>query len=160
MKKSVLYRLPEGVVAQLEMKSVDQIIRDKGLNPGGDAQRFHTQNVLRRIKRYMPFLTGMTYKVTVVQTNISRPEIVTDTPYAKYLFHGKVMIDPKINAAGFMTPEGWRSRKGSVKVRTERDLDFTKTKNPKAGPRWDRALSVAEGKIMAAELQRYMNRRK
>lgn len=160
MKKSVLYRLPEGVVAQLEMKSVDQIIRDKGLNPGGDAQRFHTQNVLRRIKRYMPFLTGMTYKVTVVQTNISRPEIVTDTPYAKYLFHGKVMIDPKINAAGFMTPEGWRSRRDSVKVRTNRDLDFTKTKNPKAGPRWDRALSVAEGKIMAAELQRYMNRRK
>ena len=160
MKKSVLYRLPEGVVAELKIKSVEQILRDKGLNPGGDAQRFHTQNVLRRIKRYMPFLTGMTYKVTVVQTNISRPEIVTDTPYAKYLFHGKVMIDQKINAAGFMNPEGWRCRKGSVKIRTDRDLDFTKTENPKAGARWDRALSIGEGKIMAAELQRYMNRRK
>ncbi len=157
--KTELYRLPDGTVAYLEMNSVNQIIKDKGLDPAGDVQRFHTANVLRRIKRYMPFLSGMTYKVTVAQTDISRPYIITDTPYAKYLFYGKVMIDPKINAAGFMTPEGWRSRKGSVKVLTSRDLQYNRTKNPNAGPRWDRALSAAEGKAMAADLQRYLNRR-
>ena len=69
---------------------------------------------------------------------------------------GKVMIDPKIGAAGFMTPEGWRSRKGSVKVLTSRNLVYTKTM---AGPRWDRALSAAEGKAMAADLQRYLARK-
>ena len=120
---------------------------------------FHTQNVLRRIKKYMPFRTGVTYKVTAAQTDIRKPQIVTDTPYAKYLFHGKVMIDPKINAAGFMTPEGWRSRKGSVKVRTSRNLVYNKTKNPMAGPRWDIAVSVHEGKAMAADLQRYIARK-
>lgn len=157
--KTELYRLPNSTVAYLEMNSVNQIIKDKGLDETGDAQRFHTANVLRRIKRYMPFLSGMTYKVTVAQTDISKPYIITDTPYAKYLFYGKVMIDPKINAAGFMTPEGWRSRRGSVKVLTNRDLQYNRTKNPNAGPRWDRALSAAEGKAMAADLQRYLNRR-
>lgn len=157
--KTELFRLPEGTIAYLEMNSVGQILKDKGLDANGDVQRFHTANVLRRIKRYMPFVSGMTYKVTVAQTDISRPHIITDTPYAKYLFYGKVMIDPKINAAGFMTPEGWRSRKGSVKVRTSRNLVYTRTKNPQAGPRWDRALSAAEGKAMAADLQRYIARK-
>jgi hypothetical protein len=157
--KTELYRLPDGTIAYLEMNSVGQILKDKGLNETGDAQRFHTANVLKRIKRYMPFRTGMTYKVTVAQTDIKKPEIVTNTPYAKYLFYGKVMVDPRTGAAGFMTPEGWRSRKGCKKVATNRDLQYTRSKNPKAGPHWDRTLSACEGKAMAADLQRYINRR-
>lgn len=157
--KTELFRLPDGTIAYLEMNPVHQILKDKGLDAGGDAQKSHTANVLRRIKRYMPFVSGMTYKVTVVQTDISRPFIITDTPFAKYLFYGKVMVDPKLRIAGFMTPEGWRSRKNVPKVRTNRDLQYNKTKNTNAGPRWDRALSAAEGKAMAADLQRYLNRR-
>lgn len=160
MKKTFLCRMPDGSEATLTMKEANEIIRDKGLAPGGDAQAFHTQNVLRRIKKYMPFLSGALYKITQIQTDIRKPEIVTDAPQAKYLFYGKVMIDPKINAAGFMTPEGWRSRKGSIKVLTGRDLEYTKTKNPAAGPRWDKALSAAEGAAMAADLQRYMKTRR
>lgn len=158
--KTELYRLPDGTIAYLEMNPVGQILKDKGLDAGGDVQKFHTANVLRRIKRYMPFVSGMTYKVTVAQTDINKPEIVTDTPYAKYLFYGLVMIDPKLGVAGFMTPEGWRSRKGSVKVRTGRNLVYNRTKNPQAGPRWDKALSAAEGKAMAADLQRYIARKR
>lgn len=158
-EKTELYRLPGGTVAYLEMNPVHKIIKDKGLDPGGDAQKFHTANVLKRIKRYMPYVSGMTYKVTVAQTDISKPYIITNTPYAKYLFYGKVMIDPKLGVAGFMTPEGWRSRKGCVKVLTDRDLQYNRTKNPNAGPRWDRALSAAEGRAMAADLQRFLNRR-
>lgn len=144
---------------KLQLPSAHKIIRSKGLAADGAVQAFHTQNVLRRIKKYMPFRTGATYKITVAQTDIRKPEIVTDTPYAKYLFHGKVMVDPKINAAGFMTPEGWRSRKGCVKVRTDRDLNYFRGKNPQAGPRWDRAVSINEGRAMAADLQRYIDRR-
>ena len=157
--KSVILRNPDGTVVTLEMKTVNQLIKDKGLDKAGDVQSFHTQNVLRRIKKFMPFRTGVTYKVTVAQTDIRKPEIVTDTPYAKYLFHGKVMIDPAINAAGFMTPEGWRSRKGCVKVLTNRNLEYFDGKNRQAGARWDRALSTNEGEAMAADLQRFINRR-
>ena len=157
--KAELFRLSDGTIAYLEMNSINQIIRNKGLHEAGDVQQFHTANVLRRIPRYMPYRSGMTIKVTITQTNIRKPEIVTDTPYAQMLFRGKVMVDPKTNAAGFLTPVGWRSRKGCVKVRTDRNLKYHKGKNRRAGPRWDRALSAAEGPAMRADLQRYINRR-
>lgn len=159
MSKKRLFRLPDGTVAYLEMNSVAKILQDKGLNETGDAQQFHTANVLRRITKYMPFLSGMLIKITIAQTNIQRPEIITDAPEGQYLFRGKVMVDPKTGAAGFMTPEGWRSRKGCTKVRTNRDLNYTKTKNRRAGPRWDIAVSQNEGKAMAADLQRYIDRK-
>lgn len=158
-RKTLLVRLPDGTTATLEMKAVNEIIRAKGVDKAGDVQQFHTANVLRRIKRYMPFVTGATYKITAVQTVISKPEIVTDTPYVQYLFRGKKMVDPRTGASGFLTPEGWRSRKGCVKVLTNEPLNYNRSKNPAAGPRWDRTLSAAEGKAMAADLQRYINRR-
>lgn len=160
MSRKRLFRLPSGTVAYLEMNSVAQILRDKGLNDTGDVQQFHTANVLRRIVKYMPYLSGMLIKVTIAQTNIQRPEIVTDAPEAQYLFRGKVMVDPKTGAADFMTPEGWRSRRGCVKVRTNRNLKYTKTKNRRAGPRWDVAVSTQEGKAMAADVQRYIDRKR
>lgn len=159
MSRKRIFRLPSGIAAYLEMKSVPQIIRDKGLHEAGDAQKFHTANVLRRIIKYMPYLSGMLIKLTIAQTVINKPEIVTDAPEGQYLFRGKVMEDPKIKAAGFMTPEGWRSRRGCTKVRTNRSLQYTKTKNKNAGPRWDIAVSTREGKAMAAEMQRYITYR-
>jgi hypothetical protein len=145
---------------KLQLPTAAQLIRAKGLAHDGDVQRFHTQNVLKRIKRYMPYVSGATYKITVAQTDINKPEIVTNTPYARYIFLSKKMIDPKINASGFLTPEGWRSRRGSVKVLTAENLKYNKTKNPAAGPRWDRALVAAEGKALVADLQSYIDRRK
>ena len=127
---------------KLVMHPVSQIIRDKGMNASGDVQAFHTQNVLRRIQKYMPYRTGATIKLTIAQTDIHKPEIVTDVPYARYLFYGYAM-DGK-----------------APKRVTDRPLNYTKTKNPNAGPRWDRALSAAEGKAMAADLQRYINRKR
>ena len=48
--------------AKVTINPVSQILRDHGLNPGGHVQRFHTSNVLRRIKRYMPYRGGMLIK--------------------------------------------------------------------------------------------------
>lgn len=127
--------------AKLKMNPVSQIIRDHGLNKSGDVQKFHTQNVSRRIQKYMPYRTGATIKLMIAQTDINKPEIVTDTPYAKYLFYGYAM-------------EG----KAPKRV-TDRPLNYTKTKNPQAGPRWDRALVAAEGNALAADLRRYIKRK-
>ena len=160
MKKTFLCRMSDGTTAELTMKDANQIIKDKGMAPGGDVQAFHTLNVLRRIKKYMPFVSGALYKITQIQTDIHKPYIVTDAPQAKYLFYGKKMIDPKNGVAGFMTPEGWRSRKGCVKVLTQIPLEYNKSKNPQAGARWDIAVSTNEGPAMAEDLQRFIDRRK
>lgn len=82
--KRKLYRLSGRTIAYLEMHSIEQIKKDKGLDPGGDVQIFHTQNVLHRILRYMPYDSGMTIKVTIAQTNVRRPFIITNTPYARF----------------------------------------------------------------------------
>lgn len=141
-KRQIVYRVPGGGEITLMMKDLNQLVKDKGLDKAGDVQAFHTQNVMRRIKKYMPYRSGATIKIAIAQTDIHKPQIVTDVPYGKYLFYGKAM-------------EGKAPKKA-----TDRDLVYTKTKHPLAGPRWDNALSAAEGPAMAADLQRYINRRK
>ena len=129
------------MIVRVDIKPVSQIIHDKGLSPTGDVQRFHTNNVIRRIQKYMPYRTGATIKMMIAQTDTSKPEIVLDVPYAKYLYYGKAM-------------EG-----RAPKRVTDRDLVYTKTKNPQAGPFWDRALVAAEMPAMQADLQAYVNRK-
>lgn len=161
MKEELLYRLPGGTVARLKMKSVGEILRDKGLSQTGDVQQFHTANVLRRITRYMPFRTGMTIKTTIVQTDINRPEIVTNTPYAKYLYYGKTMTNHKTGQqASFIPGVGYRHKKGAILKVSPKDIVYTKDKNRAAGPYWDRALMANEGQALAADLQRYIDRKK
>lgn len=126
---------------KLKINPTEQIVRDKGLAVGGDVQKFWTQNVLRRIQRYMPYRTGATIKIMIAQTDISKPEILLDVPYGKYLFYGKVMVGK------------------APKSVTNRDLNYTKTKNPKAGKRWDLALKAAEMPVMRRELQNYIDRK-
>lgn len=65
-------------------------------------------------------------------TDIRKPEIVTNTPYAGVLFYGK---------------------------RGGKPIHYTTTYNKQAGPRPDLRLSAEEGAAMAAELQRYINRK-
>ena len=125
----------------VNMKPVNQILKAKGLTPNGDVQRFHTRNVLHRIVKYMPYRTGATIGLTQAQTDISEPFIITDVPYGKYLYYGKVMVGR------------------APKVPIDRDLQYTKTKNPQAGPFWDRALVASEGAALQADLQRYVDRK-
>lgn len=150
MSKKKVWRA-KNVTAVLEMRSRKEIMQAKGVEPGGDVQTFHTQNVLRRILRYMPYESGMTIKITVAQTNVRRPLIITNTPSARFLFHGKLMVSD-------VTGSPW-ARKGETKHVVDTPLVYTHTKNPKAGPYWDKALSAAEGPAMAADLQRFIRRK-
>lgn len=135
----------------VKMNPTSQIVKRIGLDESGQVQRFWTSTVLRRIVRYMPYQTGMTIKVTVAQTDINKPLIVTDTPYAKFLYHGKLMVSD-------VTGSPW-ARKGETKHVVNTPLSYSKAKNPQAGPYWDRRLTAAEGKVMAKELQNYIDRR-
>ncbi len=123
------------------MNPIQRIIHSKGLAPGGAVQQFHTANVLRRMVKYMPYRTGATIQLTLAQSPVHKTCIVTDVPYGKYLYYGKVMAGR------------------APKNVTEKDLEYAKTKNPKAGPYWDRRLMAAEGAAISADLQRFIRRR-
>lgn len=144
---------------KVDMAPVSQIMKRLGVTPGGDVQRFHTANVRRRIQKYMPYRSGATIKLMIVQSPAEEPFIHVDAPYARMLYYGKVMVDPKTHAAGFLTANGWRSRKGVKKVVSNRDIQYDKTRNPQAGPFWDRRLMAAEGDAMGQDLQNYVNRK-
>lgn len=145
---------------KMSLPSAKKLIQAKGLDKDGAVQMFHTQNVLRRIKRYMPFLTGATYKITVAQTDIRKPEIVTDVSYGQYLYCGKVMVNSKTGKGPALIPGvGYRYKKGTSLRETDRGLRYTHTKNPDAGPDWDKILVAREGQAMTADLQRFIERR-
>lgn len=144
---------------RMDMKPVKQIMARLGIDAKGDVQRFHTANVLRRIQKYMPYRTGATIHLMIIQSPVNKPFIHVNAPYARMRYHGKVMVDPKTGAAGFLTSNGWRSRRGVDKVASGRDIQYDRSKNPRAGPFWDRRLAAAEGAVLSAELQAYVRRR-
>jgi len=123
----------------VEMKPVNAIITRLGIGRGGDVQQFFTNTINRRIKKYMPFRSGVL--ATKLKHVSGSAEVTVLGPYARYQYYGKVM-------------EG-----RAPKRVTDRDLVYTKTKNPLAGPFWDRALMAAEGEQIVAEVQHYVNRK-
>ena len=144
---------------KVNMVPVQKILDGLGVTARGDVQRFHTANVRRRIQKYMPYRSGAAIQLMIVQSPVDDPFIHVDAPFARMLYHGKVMVDPKTKAAGFLTENGWRSRKNVKKVVSSRDIAYDKTKNPQAGPLWDRRLVAAEGAAMQQDLQNYVDRR-
>ena len=135
------------------MKPVNVITARLGVNKTGDVQMQVTRIVNQRITRYMPFRSG-------VKVLKSPTEIEVLGPYARVTYYGEVMVDPVTRAAGFQDADGqWKSRKGVPKVRSGRQMNYSQHKNPLAGPFWDRRLMATEGKQIAAEVQRYVNRK-
>lgn len=63
-------------------------------------------------------------------SDLPNGKLVWQTPYARFLYHGVVMIDPK-------TRSTW-AREGQSKIvkSPEKELSFDKSKNPKAGSHW------------------------
>ena len=130
------------ITGRIKVNPPQQIIKNHGLDRSGDVQRHHTANVIRRIQKYMPYRSGMLIKLMIVQSPVSEPFVRIEAPQARYLYYGKAM-------------EG-----KAPKVVTERNLRYTTTKNPQAGPYWDRRLMAAEKADMRADLQRYVDRRR
>lgn len=125
---------------KIDIPSAEQMIRRLGLHEQGEAQKFHTANINRRIGKYMPHLSGaLETKLKFIWSN-TKIEILG--PYAKYQYYEKVMVGK------------------APKVTTDKPLEYTKDFNPQAGPFWDRALVAAEGDVLVAELQEFINRRK
>lgn len=143
---------------KVEMKPVNTILTRLGVNKTGNVQKFVTSTINRRITRYMPFRTGV---LATKSKYIKSPtEIEVLGPYARMQYYGKAMVNAKTGKGPMLIPDvGYRYKKGTVLKATDRDLKYDKTKNPQAGPFWDKRLMAAEGRQIVAEVQEYVNRR-
>ena len=73
---------------------------------------------------YVPMLTGSLKNRTQVKDNL----ITYPGPYARFLYYGKLMVDPETGSA-------W-ARKGASKVVTDKNLVFTQSVQPDAQSHW------------------------
>lgn len=79
------------------------------------AQQWLGQQVLADCKPYMPLKTGSLQQRSYASGDGSR--VVFPGPYARFLYMGKVMVDPETNSP--------YARKGAVKVTTDRALKLS-----------------------------------
>lgn len=73
---------------------------------------------------FVPMLTGSLN----TRTRIEGEYIIYPGPYARYLYYGKLMVDP--NTGSSYAP------KGGTKVLTDKNLVFTKSAHPQAQSHW------------------------
>ena len=73
---------------------------------------------------YVPALTGSLDQRTRVDEN----QIIYPGPYARYLYYGKLMVDPTTGSS--------YAPKGATKVLTDKNLVFNKTMHSQAQAHW------------------------
>lgn len=90
------------------------------------AQVFVDNEVLRLSTKYLPFQSGFLQKSGILGTIPGKGEVVWNSPYARYLYYGKVMVGVQSNSP-------W-ARLGERKILTGRDLTYNGA--PMRGKMW------------------------
>ena len=94
------------------------------------ARGITSQQELADCNEYVPDDQDALVNSSNIHSDILHGKLVWSTPYARYLYHGVLMVDPKTGSA-------WaREGQTKVKVSPEVRLKFDKRKNPKAGSHW------------------------
>lgn len=126
------------IVAEFKIAPLSDVMESRQLQEGGDVQCFIDSECIRLMDDYTPRLNGALVKSVRLNSVIGSGRLVQSTPYARYLYHGKLMVDPITGKGSFFDPETGRhwSRPGVSKVLTDKDLKFNQTRSPDAGPHW------------------------
>ncbi len=129
------------------------------------AQREIDKDCIKLMKPYTPFKMGVLENSATIHTVIGSGQITQVTPYARYLYYGKVygpnfpIVREKDGTEhivfghydGDGTIIGWRSPKGKKKHPTGRRLHYSKDKHPLAGKMWfERMKTDRKGEILQA----------
>lgn len=145
------------MIVWVNIPSANELTSRLRIDPNGLTQRWHTQNILRHMIKFMPMVSGAFTKQAVIA---STTKIQITAPQAYYLYYGKRMVNSKTGKGPRYIPGvGYRWPRGATLVPTNDPLNYTKTFHPLAGPFWDERMVAAEGDQIAAELQAFVNLR-
>ena len=100
------------------------------------AQAALDARVWRDVQYYMPHDTGNLRSATNALNATVTGKVYLyppDSDYGHFQYEGVKYIDPKYHFAGFMTKDGWRSRKGVKKIPSGQPLKYT---DPSAHAHW------------------------
>lgn len=87
--------------------------------------------VMTSMQPYMPMRTGTFINVTKAMSAAiagSGTVIAAAPPFGRFLYEGKVMVDPETNSP-------W-ARPGAKKIVTDKDLNYDKGRNPDVTDHW------------------------
>lgn len=116
------------------------------------------KEVAKDTEKFVPFRNG----VLAEGTRVYGGKIVYPGPYAHYLYKGVVYVDPVTHAAGFLTEDGWKSRHGVKKVKTDRPLHISTAHHKDAQSHWFEASKAQNlekwetlaGRMMKREIKK------
>lgn len=101
-----------------------EAIKDKLAESCTRAESIVGQQVKKDTAPFVPALTGS----LTIRTRLDGNKIIYPGPYARFLYYGKVMVDPQTGST--FAP------KGGTKVLTNRDLVFSRAMHPQAQSHW------------------------
>lgn len=132
----------------VKMKPVSEIIADLNLEPYGKAHtKFASECMDRMNDKYVPYDNGGLVGSSYVDEECN---IHYNTPYARYMYYGKLMVMENGKGAYYSPDYGFWSDKGKKKTLTDIDLVYHK---PGTGPYWDKLMWTAE----KTEIEKVMN---
>lgn len=77
---------------KVDIDSLSQMLERRGLEPKGRVQKYIDSEVLRLSSPYLPFQSGELERSGIMGTDIGSGDVMYNTPKARYLYYGKVMI--------------------------------------------------------------------
>lgn len=109
---------------RIDTKSLNQILKKRGLEDGGKVQKFFTNTVYKYSDPYTPFQNGI-FKENV---EIKADSIKYRSPQASFLWNGLLMVDPETGSA--------YARKGVSKVLAQPQIALNYNQAPMRGKKW------------------------
>ena len=109
-----------------------EAIKDKLAESCTRAESIVGQQVIKDTAPFVPALTGS----LTIRTRLDGNKIIYPGPYARFLYYGKVMVDPQTGST--FAP------KGGTKILTNRDLVFSKAMHPQAQSHWFEASKAQD----------------
>lgn len=119
-----------------------------------NAQEYLDQAVVKDSTPFVPMQTGALYKSGQLGTTLGEGVVQWIAPYARYLYYGEVLVDPVTHAAGFLTEDGWKSRKDVKKIRSGRKLNISTSEHGKAQSFWFEAAKAQNGAAWIRNVRR------
>lgn len=107
----------------------------------GTAEKKLAQEVLKDTDKFVPFQTG----ALANGAHVDGTDVVYNGPYARYLYHGQLMVDPETGSS--------YAKKGNTKTVTGKALNL-KRSNPTAQAEWfeaSKAQNLKKWKAMFAK---------
>lgn len=101
-----------------------EAIKDKLAEGCTKAEHTVALQVRKDTSPYVPMLTGSLDK----RTRVDGAKVIYPGPYARYLYYGKLMVDPTTGSSC--------APKGGTKVVTDKNLVFSKSMHAQAQSHW------------------------